>query len=867
MFSRHRVSRGPEQPTSSSALAAASAIGKALDSNGKTVDRSRLPEYNKAPAPGSRPSSVVVSRRSSILSNRSPGSRNGSLTRGTSPNNSAIEEIRKRTSVGSYVGTSSGQGRSHSLQYSRGPSSRSNSLTNRGYSQPADPKAAFQEFGGQQTPGIIHRPPNDSPKTMKKYIPTSHGLVAVEVPVEAVEQQKRKASSLRRSPSTGSLTPSRNNSLTRRAAPQSNNAHRRHSSLTSHSGGGSKASSRPGQVDDHPLIQTYVVEETEQELSQDIVRPFTIPQDEQATPSDKDNTILEAKKKADAAADEPPAEGPAGGEPPTEGPAQEEPAAAQAVPTVKETELPTTHLPKIAPEIDVDEPLKVLAANKTEPIVIEPSEEKGKVVENNSEDEEANSIEQEIIVKKDTTEPGVTVEETIEFVKQPLDIPKIVKQETNELSEEEMVDASDIVEPEITGTPAKAKESPAPSLAQHLRAVNPYLNQRDTDVSGGAQDSNSEDSKLFKVPSPMKSALKKTTTQSSTSSSMYSEKSPANQAYLSLTTAENTRLNAQLSNAETSVHRQNSKHLTRPASITNPRSISPSPRENTRVKRRSNVPSQVPQNRNSQYKLPNEQTPAVAAARNSSTVNLSRQDSIKKKAQEQVKTVMKSNTGPKQVPESILYPKEPPQKRSSFEKIRNQDSTLGFKKMSLRDERTGTQTEPVGLRQAASYDSGQTFLHNSGWKSRFHDSDSEDESAPFSAGGSRSTQLTSVGASGDNTGGGFAIFKGKNKQNDSAINLAPPQPSFAEQEAVSANSTPSKVNKKWSKLSLRSSSTSDTRKTETAAPEKRYHSNSKLEGFSYDTMRKNQPPAGGELETGKKKNKLGKKLKKLFGRS
>lgn len=811
MFSRQRVSRGPEQPTSSNALAAASAIGRALDSNGKTVDRTRLPEYNGAPV-SSRPSSVVVSRRNSMMSNMSSGSRKGSLTRGSTP---SIEDIRKRTSVGSYIGAKNGSGRSYSFQYSRGPSSRNNSLTNRAQGQSADPKATFQEFGGQQAVGIIHKPLSDGPKMIKKYIPTSHGLVAVDVPIEEIEHQQRKASSLRRSSSTNSLSLSRNSSLVRRSAPQPHQPNRRHSSLTSHSG----TSSKSRQATDRSLIQTYVEEETEQELSQDVVRPMRIPQDKL---SEKITKVFGAAPDGKREEREPTTE------------TEKEPA-------------------QVAPVTQAD------VSTKVENTTPSPAEEIAGN-EGGTKNEEGTKSEEK------TQNPTISVEEKTEVIIHT-DEPALVKQMTSskdEGSDDEMVDASDIVESEITKTPTKSTDLPAPSLAQHLRAVNPYLNQRDTDDT---QELSTDDNKnLFKVPSPMKSALKKTNTQSSESSSMYSAKSPANQAYLSLTTAENTRLNAQLSSSETSVHRQNSKHLSRPQSMANPRSASPSPREKARTKRLSNAPKQPPASKSAQVKSP-EQTPAVAAARTSNMVNRSRQDSVKRKAQEQVKTIVQANSGSKQLPDSILYPKEPPQKRSSFEKTRNQDSGLGFKKLSLRDELAReTPPDTSNIRQHSSHDSSHNFLQNSGWKSRFHDSDSEEENAPFSTGTSRSTQPTSVGTNGDTAGGSFALFKGKSKPH-TVTNLAPPQPAFVEQEAVSANSTPSKVNKKWSKLSLRSSSTSDTPRAETgqtSTPEKRYHSNSKLEGFSYDTMRAAEPQ---EADPGKKKNKFGKKLKKLFGRS
>lgn len=940
MFSRHRISRGPEKPTNASAVAAASAIGRALGSNGKTVDKTKLPEYNRSPGFGSRSSSLGGSRRSSLQLDGPLSNRNGSSGKAVSPDDNSLNGIRRRTSVKSSTRRSNSTTRSHSLQSSIGSIGRNRS------EQVPDPQTAFREFGDHQANRIVHEPQNEKPITIKKYIPTSHGLVAVEVPIEDHLEDQRRRSSLRRSTSSNSLSVSRQNSLNRRANLQSqnNSQQRRHSSLTNSTA--KSTQNRARQVDDQPLIQTHLQEETEQELTQDIVRPLRIPRDEYVKkPAQVDVSSPKEQNSSPQIQKQKPIEA-------------EKPVVTQESVELKANGIKGTPVAKtivsdhkhevetLAASGHVERPdtVKGKEDGMTNTIAEEKVEKTDIVVEKETQKPEAlvreetekhdvvveKEIEKpEVVVKQEAQKPNIVIEEETEILvgsNVPIDPAKAseiidqvekVTPPTNEGSTDELFDASDHIEPKLPGVSSREPESSteqarAPTLAQHLRAVNPYLNQTETAASHredatDVQDSNKSDNKaLFKVPSPMKSALKKTNTQSSATSSVYSENSPANQAYLSLTTAENTRLNAKLASSENLVQRQNSKHLTRPHSVANPtnyRSVSPSPRESARTKRLSAVQKPVTDNRQSVYKQTNEQSknPATAAARTSATNNRVKRESVKNKALEHIRTqndaAKKENKKSKDVSDSILYPREPPQKRSSFEKNRNQDTQLGFKKLSLRDEgmtepgfqhsndyRSNIPTTPKKPNAVlSSQEANQAFLENSGWKSRFHDSDSDDDAAPFSSTGtSRSTQPTTTSTNVESSAGGnkgFSIFKNKGKpQNENPAALVPPQPAFIEEERSSANTTPNKVNKKWSRLSLRSSSTTDATEAKggsvkkTATPEKRYHSNSKLEGFSYDGMKERTfrddrvASANVDSQTGKKKKKFGTKLKKLFGR-
>lgn len=951
MFTRQRLSRAPEPPINSGAIAAASAIGKALKENGRTVDQSKLPQYSSVPKEMKRSSSVVGSRRNSLQPRASMGSsRNSSLTSVGSSNSNISDKGRRKSQIRA---PNTNFNRCYSLQSQRKPPSRNNSVTSRTTEHSSDPQHTFHEFGGPQASGVLYRNSStaEKPKTIRKYIPSAHGLVGVDVPVEEHLLQQKRASSLRRSTSTNGLSVSRNGSLSKRNSSDtsSNSQHRRHSSLTNTSNQQSIESSpdysgRARKLTAKPLIQTFLQEETEQELKQDdaVLRPLLISRDadhpeaeEQADKTEIDVRVEKQRlEEANLLAK-----------------------AAELQEKIKKEELKVKEETEIIKEkarkLQIEQEL---ALNH---ITTSSSSEKGlknrSDVDQDSENEEMKA--EEPISKVDhvnpedeqNIKPQIKIQEETDVIigvsdgkDTQADLTNEVLAEINnigakeETSEDEFVDSQDGIDnfkeddiEFVSNSSPTRRTANGPSLAQHLRAANPYLKQA-SDAENRANEENESSNPtsslevnkngtkaLYKVPSPMKSALKKTHTHSSNTSSIYSEKSPANQAYLSLTTAENTRLNAQLASTENPPLKSNTKLLSRPQSMVNPkanRSSSPTPRESTRSKRVSTGSQQKPANRSTFYKTSNDSTPdaATAAAKTSASASRMKNSNASANRMSQVKGVQKKDSAADSQasntpPTNILYPKEPPQKKSSFEKLRNQDTHLGFKKLSLRDEYiTDAAYEQSNLnnkfrqnvpappnRQNSGgpsngvNEASQNFLQNSGWKSRIHDSDSEDESAPFSsAGTSRSTQPTSSGTNTDKSNGtGFSFFKHKGKSHN-ASNLAPPQPQYLETEVVeqkvekagSANATPTKINKKWSKLSLRSSSTGEAYDAKhqgaakTASPEKRFHSNSKVEGFSYENMKprtlRGDIVDKGEVDTPvKKKNAFGKKLKKLFGRN
>ncbi|CDH16115.1 uncharacterized protein ZBAI_07903 [Zygosaccharomyces bailii ISA1307] len=372
---------------------------------------------------------------------------------------------------------------------------------------------------------------------------------------------------------------------------------------------------------------------------------------------------------------------------------------------------------------------------------------------------------------------------------------------------------------------------------------NPYLsNQSGVYPSRG----------LVKQSSPIKSALKKTTTSASNTSSIYSDASPANQAYLSLTTAENTRLNAQLTSNDSIPRKASYKHLNRSRSLPNSNkgnhSLSPPPREAARPKRHSHhVGIRSP----GAQQQPNKRLPPTRVKPTKVTANrMSRNEPAKAAAKPQVHN-------------PHLYPREPPPRRSSFEKIRNKDNNVGMAKMSMRnggsvEDNYQQSTLDSHFRAAANQvvapppPPSTSVTENvtngtgisGGFKSRFQDSDSEEEGAPFSSSGSKSTQPSSASTvESANSGNGFSLFKHKEEMDG--------------------------FGKKWGKLSMRSASAGDFGNQQSYSAAKRFGS-AAYEGSGYDSKMKSlreEIPREEDLDdVNAKKNAFGKKLKKLFGR-
>ncbi|AGO10419.1 AaceriABL037Cp [[Ashbya] aceris (nom. inval.)] len=293
-----------------------------------------------------------------------------------------------------------------------------------------------------------------------------------------------------------------------------------------------------------------------------------------------------------------------------------------------------------------------------------------------------------------------------------------------------------------------------PTMAEYLRSADPVLNAgaterlkepEETEVASST--SYNDRLKIGKSPSPIKSAMKNSPSAGASkySDSTLDSPSAADGAYLSLTTAENTRLNAQLSDEKmrkSSALRQPKKRV----SVHSPKTTSATPADrSSKVLRQFSAPK--PQNR----------TPIT----NKNTTG-----------EKQPQSPASSKTKQKKVDPSVLYPREPPKKKSSFERERPQHKNLGFKNQSLRSEASNEFMYEAELERELQQYPGQHVGHETpkkallsvtaeGWKSRFSDSDSENESPPFSSNASGSTQPSSHRDSSFGHHGGFGLFKHK----------------------------------------------------------------------------------------------------------
>lgn len=281
------------QESSPDALAAAAAIGNALSYNGRTVDKSKIPQYNQSFT--SRTTSIAGINRYTMLSNSRTNSRMLLM-------NGNVRQYSKRTS---------------SLPNQGHKNTSNNSAGRRQHRAHEDAETTFREFGGKQSSKVLNISSSTGQnsksrttslgnsgstiRTIKKYIPGPRGLMAVEVPVE-VEPPRYSLSN--RSNQRGGRAyslPTRNNKTslmhrnktTKKAGSQEKK---------SESGGKSKndyhgkvlskmhTTSLKQRHNNVPLIPTTMNEETEQELQEDLHDPLEF---KPMIISDDENSFIE----------------------------------------------------------------------------------------------------------------------------------------------------------------------------------------------------------------------------------------------------------------------------------------------------------------------------------------------------------------------------------------------------------------------------------------------------------------------------------------------------------------------------------------------------------------------------------------------
>ncbi|CCK70517.1 Seg1p KNAG_0E02580 [Huiozyma naganishii CBS 8797] len=438
------------------------------------------------------------------------------------------------------------------------------------------------------------------------------------------------------------------------------------------------------------------------------------------------------------------------------------------------------------------------------------------------------------------------------------------------------------------------------SMAGYLRSTNPYLSKRGnqkpsgdgaTQKSATMRRGNSSEGtsstptkqtsprrpqselrppgmqQISRQRTPIKSALKKSSPHSK-GGSKFSD-SPANSAYLKLTTAENTRLNAQLS-TENLVPRKPSRKMLRPSS-----SVGQTPPKKTA----SPAAADGTLRRDSQSK---ERTAGHAKHLSSSNSKraskLGKGDAIHTHARPTTHPTGTKSTPTKPKKEaakpnpalnSILYPKEPPQKRSSFERLRNKNEGLGFKKQSLREAMMAGED---GMMDGG-YDrqsNAQTPHHSTkddiptlfnGFSSRFQDSDAEDEEYDESIPSNRGNASDARSGGSKHKSGGLSFLKSKmvptGHREDNHLSAPQHQQLGSDnQRSVSKPVGSSKPNA--DKGFMRTASVNDSTMVG-ASPAAQTQTRN-------DTNTSETSAQGSKTEDGKKSSNFGKKLKKLFGR-
>ncbi|KAH3899740.1 Seg1p SCDLUD_004026 [Saccharomycodes ludwigii] len=222
-----RKSREPvylSNSSNSAAVAAASILGKSLTTNTNTSGLNR--RYSTAfTPPSSRNNSLQYS--AALLNNNNNGKKLNSLS-------SSHSNFKRKTSVRmNSISTVA----SSPANYPDNKLKRSNSIY-------YDAQDAFDSFGGPQAKGVLLKnnvntsSNSNKSKTIKKYVPSGHGLVLVEVNVEEAKKQYHRnstiASAMRKTSSSINLRSTFNKSncpTTRSGSLTSNNTCKRKNSV------------------------------------------------------------------------------------------------------------------------------------------------------------------------------------------------------------------------------------------------------------------------------------------------------------------------------------------------------------------------------------------------------------------------------------------------------------------------------------------------------------------------------------------------------------------------------------------------------------------------------------------------------------
>lgn len=742
-----------ERRVDSGALAAATAIGKVLKENGTSLDVSKLPKKNNI----TRTYSINIknSRRNSLI-------------------------IPRKNSLREHDVISRNLRRTSSLLSNK--KNHNNDIL-------VEAEDIFHDFGGVPASGVEKNTNFMSNMHMiTKYVPSIHGLVAIQVPIEEPLPNNFRKYGTERSSSMHSGLKIHRYSLKSKSSNQSLNSNGitsqvQHANKPNQQNFKSKQHGQSKQTDlsvamkieeNKPIIEQSLIEETEQQLAKDsIINSKVVSDIQQSTivPSCMDDT-----NKVD-------------------------------LNTVEEKKIDKflDHAIELKEKPSYIEQKKIFK-NLNE--VVKPEEEILQVSDveidklDNSTDFHKNEIVEPIELKLEPEiQTGSHIPESCDNLHINLNekSDSIVKETTLNAQQNCVVDNSINDDLSFEG-----------ALPQKIEATL-------TDTSCTNVNESCPLKQSAKSSSVIKSAMKKTTNNISHNNDTRSKQSSATDAYLSLTTAENTRRNAQLS-LENLTRKPSIKRVSRPQSAIITSTVTSPKKAGIRTKNQSTHTNHMG---NTYFK--------------------------------------RNNSG------SHLI--QTPEKRSSFEKQRPPQNNLGFKYLSLRDDlnvdymhdqsamKNGfhghlphsqikhTQQEDIGKE---GIDSKLSIIGGENWKSRFHDSDSDEEHGLL-----KNNVPNHMSAS------GFQLFQKPKPSIPSQSALHGSQPVNTINSLPQSKAAPMtpKSNHRISNLKLRYPSADDI----TMPMVTKNKCNEKLfPGI--------EVPSGQLTTPEKKKNNLGGKLKKLFGR-
>ncbi|KAH3680736.1 hypothetical protein WICPIJ_008133 [Wickerhamomyces pijperi] len=520
-----------------------------------------------------------------------------------------------------------------SLQNGKATMSRTSSLMSIGQRRtslrtPSTPVAKSNSFSTSNGSTIV-LPPRVKPKTQKRHIPGPHGLITIEVPIEEESESATSFTSKTRQPAKRPVKKkTKDNGQAKPRAAHSNssetNSLRSLNSLNS-------ASRRP------------ILEEP---IPEDVPAVFESPTIlENETDIDLPNTNEEFEAHLDGVLEDDPT-------PPIEDSKELEKLTAQK----KEQEaLVLTELQNEEEQINQDLNNKSVLTDTSDDV---PSTAKSQLSSN-----DVSTLNTELSELQEM-KPANSMAQQIRST-----IPSLIVSSHGQQTDNSNISSSDQLDvaSSLYSSDAEATRMTTQRFAEESDSVIYSTPPQEPELTQAEQELSSINSKTAKRDSlaPKKSALKYKT--SSSSINLSDPNNAAADAYISLTTAENTRLNSRPSVSNGNISRSRSNSQTNGLAQTKPK------RPQSMVSKPKESPSKAKAARPQSAQVSQPSAYQHAETRTKSASNAAA-----------VNATMKKNEIPK-----------PAERTSSFEKVKTADSNSAFKKKSLRDPSFGTRPATV----------------------------------------------------------------------------------------------------------------------------------------------------------------------------